>query len=309
MTSLLPANRFIRACKQQVAGLNLVDKTCLVVGGTNGIGKQVALTLASRGASVVVAGRSLERGSQVLEQLRNQSTKSTITDIPTRHHAFERVDLLSQRDVKRFVSSIKEKHAVDHVFLTAGKPPNGQWSSTEDGVETHFALQCLGRYSVAWGLRDTVTQGITTVCAPGGGSSCPAEDPEYRNHRSEYGFFKQAGRDSLYVDAMLLALSKQAPKLRIMHLFPGAIATTAAETAGFPWIITLLARIFSPYVMTDAAEYAHVPVAEAFGGPAGFYGRDQYGRDVSPKPWAQDATNQEKVVVFSEERIKEALSA
>ena len=47
----------------------LSGTTALVTGSTSGIGKAAALTLAQLGATVVVTGRSAERGAQVVNEI------------------------------------------------------------------------------------------------------------------------------------------------------------------------------------------------------------------------------------------------
>ncbi|MBL7258028.1 SDR family NAD(P)-dependent oxidoreductase [Paractinoplanes lichenicola] len=44
-------------------------KTALITGGTSGIGRATALMLAARGANVVVTGRDVERGTEVVEKI------------------------------------------------------------------------------------------------------------------------------------------------------------------------------------------------------------------------------------------------
>jgi NAD(P)-dependent dehydrogenase (short-subunit alcohol dehydrogenase family) len=51
-------------------GSRLQGKTALVTGATSNIGRAIATEFAAEGAHVVVAGRSLERGRQVVEDIR-----------------------------------------------------------------------------------------------------------------------------------------------------------------------------------------------------------------------------------------------
>jgi NAD(P)-dependent dehydrogenase (short-subunit alcohol dehydrogenase family) len=48
----------------------LIGRTALVTGSTEGIGAGVALALAAQGAQVIVTGRSSQRGGEVVEQIR-----------------------------------------------------------------------------------------------------------------------------------------------------------------------------------------------------------------------------------------------
>jgi NAD(P)-dependent dehydrogenase (short-subunit alcohol dehydrogenase family) len=51
-------------------GTRLEGKTALVTGATSNIGRAIALAFGSEGAHVVVSGRSLERGAEVVERIR-----------------------------------------------------------------------------------------------------------------------------------------------------------------------------------------------------------------------------------------------
>jgi NAD(P)-dependent dehydrogenase (short-subunit alcohol dehydrogenase family) len=51
-------------------GTRLEGKTALVTGATSNIGRAIATAFGAEGAHVVVSGRSLERGTEVVEQIR-----------------------------------------------------------------------------------------------------------------------------------------------------------------------------------------------------------------------------------------------
>jgi len=48
----------------------LKDKVAIVTGSTKGIGKEIALEFARRGAKVVISGRNEERANQVCEEIK-----------------------------------------------------------------------------------------------------------------------------------------------------------------------------------------------------------------------------------------------
>lgn len=313
---MLPQSKYLKKCSQYLSSASLSQKNCLVIGATQGIGRAVALRLSSLGANVTIAGRSKEAGSAVLSSLRNKGINED------QKHSFERVDLTSQSDTRRFLNStsskMKKHGGLDFLFLTAGKPPNGKQSLTADGIESHFALQCLGRYSAAYKFAEIMNPNgcITAVCAPGQGSSLPVDDLEYLKpeNKSKYGILAAASRDSMFVDAVLMQLAQkyESRHLKVLHLFPGGVSTNAAQTAGFPFPIPFLAGVFGPYVLTSAKEYAVSPVfealtaAESTGGL--YHAKNQYGSDVAMKAWVLDQDNRQRCISYSEERIASALA-
>ena len=58
--------------------LDLAGKVILVTGATDGIGKSAALQFSRRGATVVIAGRSKDKGLQVVEELRSATNNPSI---------------------------------------------------------------------------------------------------------------------------------------------------------------------------------------------------------------------------------------
>lgn len=313
---MLPQTKYLNKCSSYLSTTNLAGKNCLVIGATQGIGKSVALRLSSLGANVIVAGRSKEAGSSLIMGMRNKAI------IDQQKHSFERVDLTSQSDTKRFLESTSSKLAssggLDYLFLTAGKPPIGKQSLTNDGIEAHFALQCLGRYSAAAKFSTIMNKGgaIAAICAPGGGSSAPLDDLEYlkAENKLKYGLIAAAGRDSLVVDSVLMELARKhkSSDIKFIHLFPGAVNTNASQTAGFPFPIPLLARTFGPYVLTSPDDYAATPIFEALtaiDSPYGnYYTRNQYGNHVKLPEWVLKDGNRVAVVDYVEKRIAEGLA-
>jgi NAD(P)-dependent dehydrogenase (short-subunit alcohol dehydrogenase family) len=51
-------------------GTRLQDKRALVTGATSNIGRAIAIAFAAEGAHVVVSGRSVERGAEVMDQIK-----------------------------------------------------------------------------------------------------------------------------------------------------------------------------------------------------------------------------------------------
>jgi len=56
--------------------VTLGGSTALVTGATSGIGREIALQLAERGAEVVVHGRSAERGAKTVREIENAGGKA-----------------------------------------------------------------------------------------------------------------------------------------------------------------------------------------------------------------------------------------
>jgi NAD(P)-dependent dehydrogenase (short-subunit alcohol dehydrogenase family) len=122
-------------------------RVCLVTGATGGIGLATACGLARQGATVVIAGRSLERGRAAVERIKAEGGPDA---------EFLLADLSSQPDVRRLAEEFSRRHASLHVLVNnvGGLFLNGQRSP--DGVEMTLALNHLGPYLLTRLLRDVL---------------------------------------------------------------------------------------------------------------------------------------------------------
>ena len=85
----------------------LAGSAALVTGATSGIGREIALELAQRGAEVVVHGRSAERGAKTVRDIENAGGKAR----------FVAADLNDANDVRRLAA---EAGPVDILINNAG---------------------------------------------------------------------------------------------------------------------------------------------------------------------------------------------
>jgi NAD(P)-dependent dehydrogenase (short-subunit alcohol dehydrogenase family) len=104
----------------------LAGKTALVTGATSGIGRAVAERLAGEGAQVILSGRDLDRGEQVVAAIRSSGGSAR----------FVRADLAKLEDVKRLAA---ESGQADILVNNAGVFPFGPTSETgEEAFDLAF---------------------------------------------------------------------------------------------------------------------------------------------------------------------------
>src|SRR5215210_1550170 len=84
-------------------------RVCLITGGTSGIGKSTAQSLAGIGATVVIVGRNASKTSQVVEEIRASSGNKNVTSLLA--------DLSLQQDVHRLADEFKSKYQLLHVLI------------------------------------------------------------------------------------------------------------------------------------------------------------------------------------------------
>jgi len=114
------------------------NKTVLVTGGTDGIGRETALQLARMGARVLVHGRDKEKGTQVLHDIKRDTCDAKVS--------LYIADFSSLADVKRMAEDIKREHTELHVIVNnAGNFYRDRLLSS-DGVEMTLAVNHLAPF-------------------------------------------------------------------------------------------------------------------------------------------------------------------
>ena len=116
----------------------LDGKTVVITGGNAGIGTETAIDLAKRGAKVIIACRSKERGEKAVEEIRTESGSEAIS--------LKILNLASFTSIKAFAADfIKTEPQLDILINNAGIMMC-PFSKTEDGHETQFGVNHLGHF-------------------------------------------------------------------------------------------------------------------------------------------------------------------
>lgn len=113
-------------------------KVCVVTGGNSGIGKETALALADRGATVVLAVRSRERGeaarSEIVAASGNRATDLMLCD------------LSSLASIRRFAGEFRGTYDRLHVLVNNAGAVFSRRQTSVDGFELTFAVNYLGPF-------------------------------------------------------------------------------------------------------------------------------------------------------------------
>jgi len=130
------------------------NKTVLVTGATDGIGRETALQLACMGARVLVHGRDKEKGAQVLDNI----NRITCNEKASLYLA----DFSSLSDVKRMAEDIKREHTELNVLVNnAGNFYRDRLLSS-DGVEMTLAVNHLAPFLLTMLLLDLLKSSAPT---------------------------------------------------------------------------------------------------------------------------------------------------
>ena len=106
--------------------MNIENKTVLVTGSTDGVGRLVARQLADQGARVLIHGRDRTRGEQLLKEIRTAEHGSA---------AFLPADFSSLAEVRRLADTVRQEcDRLDILINNAGIGSGG--SAERDEART-----------------------------------------------------------------------------------------------------------------------------------------------------------------------------
>jgi NAD(P)-dependent dehydrogenase (short-subunit alcohol dehydrogenase family) len=119
----------------------------VVSGGTNGMGRELALSRADRGDRVLVLGRNVERGEAL--------AGGSISFLP--------VDLSSVAGTRRVIEEILTEYPVVDALTLFANALEPRRTTTAEGLESTFALYYLSRYLLSFGLRPALERATAPV--------------------------------------------------------------------------------------------------------------------------------------------------
>jgi NAD(P)-dependent dehydrogenase (short-subunit alcohol dehydrogenase family) len=134
VSMLLPA-RGVQG-QDGASGAESQDRVVLVTGSTSGLGREVALRLASSGAHVLVHGRVRERGREVVREIEVDTPGGAV---------FHRADFASLDEVRQLGRAVRGDHdRLDVLVNNAGiyQKPEGR-AVSEDRHELRFQVNYL----------------------------------------------------------------------------------------------------------------------------------------------------------------------
>ena len=131
---------------------NQTGKVVIITGSSSGVGYETARVLTDKGATVVIAVRSLEKGNAAAEKIRVQNKEADVKVL--------KLDLADLASVGKFAEEFKNNYSrLDLLINNAGVmvPP---FSKTKDGFELQFGTNHLGHFALTAHLLDALTNTV-----------------------------------------------------------------------------------------------------------------------------------------------------
>lgn len=121
----------------------LDEQTILITGATDGLGRALAIDLASRGATLLLHGRDDTRGQATLAEVRERTGNDRL-------HWY-RADLAELAQVRGLADAVGRDHdrldaLVSNAGIGATVPGGGKRQESIDGIELRFAVNYLAGF-------------------------------------------------------------------------------------------------------------------------------------------------------------------
>jgi PPOX class probable F420-dependent enzyme len=197
-------------------------KTYVITGGTDGMGRAVALARLRRGDEVAIIGRNAEKGSAFV------ATAARLGAAGRAH--FVNADLSMVGETRKAIDEIRAIFSkVDGLVLCARHYRSAR-SVTPEGFETTFALFYLSRFVASYEMTDLLDAAedpiILNVCGPG------ANPGEIHWHdlgrEQDYDGMDAQMQGGLLNDLLGIGFARNRPsrKIRYVLLNPGMVNTS-----------------------------------------------------------------------------------
>jgi len=123
-----------------------LDRTILITGSTDGIGRETAIRLARMGAQVLLHGRNRDRGKVALQEIRRGTGSDRL--------GFFLADLASLRQVRTLAAETRRFTDRLEVLINNAGTFQPRRALTDDGMETTFAVNYLAPFLLTHELLD-----------------------------------------------------------------------------------------------------------------------------------------------------------
>ncbi|XP_074592925.1 WW domain-containing oxidoreductase-like [Brevipalpus obovatus] len=131
-----------------LAGKDLTGKVAIVTGGNGGCGYETVKALATHGAKVYAACRSMDRANEAIDKLKREKPSAQIV--------VAKCDLSSLNSVQQFAKEFLQKEEKLHYMICNAAIFAGSHEITEDGFESTFQVNYLSHAYMIQLLEDVI---------------------------------------------------------------------------------------------------------------------------------------------------------
>jgi NAD(P)-dependent dehydrogenase (short-subunit alcohol dehydrogenase family) len=133
-------------------------KNIIITGSNSGLGLEAATVLSRKGANVIMAVRSLEKGKEAIAKIKSI--------VPDARIDLMQLDLGDLDSIRSFAAAYKAKYtALDALMNNAGIMVPPKRESTKQGFEIQFGTNHLGHFALTGLLLDVIKKTPKAVVA------------------------------------------------------------------------------------------------------------------------------------------------
>lgn len=268
----------------------------LVTGGTDGIGKAVALQLAKNGVQVIIVGRNPQKGEQALTDIRAQVAHADVI--------YHQTDLSLMREVNRLANWVKNTYPPLNLLVHSAGIMLPQKTMTSEGLETVFAVQYFARYWLNTALLGHFAPDARVINISAGGTMPIKLHVDNINSQKMYHGVYTLMHESVANDVMTLRLIREYPQIRFYGYGPFYVKTNLFSN--MPFFFRLYSTIFGSLMAGTPERSANDVIKLATGNhEAGLYARNC--KRIHPNKHRADTKLQDELYHTTQKLIQEAL--
>ncbi|KFN91433.1 SDR family NAD(P)-dependent oxidoreductase [Tetragenococcus muriaticus] len=138
----------------------LSDATILITGATDGLGKMTAERFAKQGARVLLHGRNKEKGTQVLEEIKQTTNNQNIAYFNGDFSSLSSVAELSEQIIS---NDERLDILINNVGIGGGPRSKDEREISQDGFELRWAVNYLAQVLLTKKLLPIINEGARII--------------------------------------------------------------------------------------------------------------------------------------------------
>jgi NAD(P)-dependent dehydrogenase (short-subunit alcohol dehydrogenase family) len=259
-------------------------KICLVTGANAGIGRETARGLAQKGATVILACRSLEKGEEAVKDIVATTGNQQVEAMA--------LDLGRQADIRRFATAFLAKYDGLDVLVNNAGAFFGEFQKTEDGIERQLAVNHVGPFLLTHLLLPALQKANSARIVMVSSGAHYNGDINFVDLNGEKNYSPFAAYSQSKLGNVLFAneFARQfhTSGITANSLHPGVVRTHIGQKGG-SWFHSLGWALMKPFMISatkGAATSLHVALAPELAGVTGKYFKNC--KEQTPSTAAQD---------------------
>jgi NAD(P)-dependent dehydrogenase (short-subunit alcohol dehydrogenase family) len=286
-------------------------RTAIVTGANSGVGFNTSLELARKGARVILACRSMEKGERAVKRI--------VKEVPEAQLDLQQLDLASLASIRDFSQRFHSTYSSIDMLINNAGVMNLPRHLTEDGFEMQFGTNHLGHFALTGLLFDllssTENSRIVTVSSIAhiNGSIHFENLMGEKNYDSQEAYRQSKLANLLFTLELANKLEARGSSTISVAAHPGVthtnLITAGPEMRGKPllkWFMKAATRIFAMPAWKGALPQLYAAVADdvrngEYFGPDGFEEMKGYPHRAVRTEAAQDPELARRLWDISEE--------